>query len=197
MNFRPRLHFLLIALALSCAPRADAGNVFKCKDANGGTVYQNHACDGDQETLQHRQFEPEPAAAPKPTHTYREVPASANATPSTTAQRSRYPQVSRPPSSGRASAYQCSDGSHQWISETPCPRTVTRYQTERVTTAIHNDVAIQQTITTPHTTQVQQQGLDGRQLCQQVNSGARTSSNSVAGAEDGYERNKMRDRKGC
>lgn len=190
-------------LAALLALSAHAGEVYKCKDANGHVTFTNIRCP-EQSEAQHygsyRNTEDSPDQ-------YSAAGDAAQEIRDRDAERLETAPSIRPSSGTRSTAtsepagYQCSAHGRTWVQAAPCPTESSRKVSETVYVRGHlagTGEPVNGTATRwrDDTVNVQQRGLSRDELCDQMKSGAKTAERGK-GSDSTYERNKIRAANGC
>jgi hypothetical protein len=197
---------ILITVLLVVAPfSASAVDVYKCKSADGTTIYQNEPCPQGAKEIAKGEYQRQADT----TQQHGAPEAEAAQELATPAPASRDVQASRDDSQGydeQPASYQCEAGGKTWISKTPCPGTVTKTRTvtndvpfngvDQYGNVVSGTGTITERVKEDHA--VQQQGLSHDELCKRLQDHAATSYDKKAGSGDSvYERNKARQENGC
>lgn len=167
---------IALTLSLACPAAAIAASVYKCKDAEGRTVFTDKKCEYEatpqkiwDSNLSSQQYPPMFSGA---------TPEEAQAA-DRLVQGTQQDQTIRTPQPG---GYLCSAGSKTWVQTSSCPSVI---GVPRTTTIRHGDGSYSQ-ITRDSPTHVHQDELSRDALC--ANLGAALSA---------YERNRIATERGC
>jgi hypothetical protein len=197
-------HVILLILLVASLD-VQAVDVYKCKAANGTTIYQNEPCPQGARQIAKGEYQRQADT----TAQYGAPEAEAPQDLATPAPAGRDVQGSRDDSQGydqQPASYQCEAAGKTWISKTPCPSSVTKTRTvtndvpfngvDQYGNVVSGTGTITERVKEDHA--VQQQGLSHDELCKRLQDHAATSYDKKAGSGDSvYERNKARQANGC
>lgn len=181
-----------IAAAFSAAS-GHAGEVYRCKGADGNVAFTKTNCPESSATEHYTRYR---NAKDAPAHSDRAAadPPSAGAAFGDAASSA---QVSNRPAASSAAGYECSVSGSTWVQPQPCPKTSSRQITESVSGAVMNTGEyVTGTVIRDETTAVSQRELSRDNLCTQLESNPKTAERG-GDADSSYERRKLRHANGC
>lgn len=166
-----------IAAAMTAALWAAAGHageVYRCKGADGSVAFTHTKCPESSAT---ERYASHPNAEDAPVHA---------------------DQAAAGPSSDSAAAgYQCSANGSTWVQPQPCPATSSGQVTESVKgPVVSTGEYVAGTVTRDETAAVSQRELSREDLCSPLESNPKTAERGKD-SDSSYERRKLRHATGC
>lgn len=182
--------------AVLWAAAGHAGEVYRCKGADGSVAFTNTKCPESSATERYASY---PNAEDAPVHADQTAagPSSDSAALGDAASSAHASNASAASSGSAAAGYQCSANGSTWVQPQPCPETSSRQVTESVNgTVVSTGEYVAGTVTRDETAAVSQRELSREDLCSHLESNPKTAERG-RDSDSSYERRKLRHANGC